>query len=219
MSNSEMKNHYEILGLNPGATDDEIKKAYRKLSVKFHPDKNDGDAYFSAMFRQVNEAYAILSDRTKRIAYDKQRNSHQDIDARARALRQKELDLLEKERQYTRSANESIINQHTNNARPSNPTTREQTMDVKYLKYFFWFVIVGMIWLIGDKDNTRKIQDKPRVTVSHPKRRHKRQTKHVSQPITQNSNADRTPLAKQDINISMDSVGLGDLSISRDSIN
>lgn len=65
-----MKNHYDILGINRNATPDEIKTAYRKLSVKFHPDKNDGEAFFADMFRQINEAYTTLYDVKSRKAYD-----------------------------------------------------------------------------------------------------------------------------------------------------
>jgi hypothetical protein len=65
-----MKNHYDILGVSRTASSAEIKTAYHKLSIKFHPDKNNGEAFFSEMFRQVNEAYIILYDANKRKAYD-----------------------------------------------------------------------------------------------------------------------------------------------------
>jgi curved DNA-binding protein CbpA len=65
-----MKNHYHVLGLSRDATPEQIKTAYRKLSLKFHPDKNEGEDYFSEMFRQVNEAYNILCDATLRKQYD-----------------------------------------------------------------------------------------------------------------------------------------------------
>jgi curved DNA-binding protein len=67
---SQIPNYYERLGLNSNATSDEIRSAYRKLSIKFHPDKNDGDSHLSGMFRQINEAYQILSDTNKRKEYD-----------------------------------------------------------------------------------------------------------------------------------------------------
>lgn len=70
-----MKNHYDILGLSEGASLDEIKKAYRKLSIKFHPDKNENDLYFSDMFKRVTEAYETLSDSSKRKAYDRKLKS------------------------------------------------------------------------------------------------------------------------------------------------
>lgn len=65
-----MKNYYEDLGLTPTATDEEIKTAYRKLSLKFHPDKNDGDKYFEELSKKINVAYETLGDKNKRKIYD-----------------------------------------------------------------------------------------------------------------------------------------------------
>ena len=69
-----MKDYYYILGISQNATIDEIKKAYRKLSLKFHPDKNDGDEFFSVRFKEIQEAYEILREDYKRSSYDSQRN-------------------------------------------------------------------------------------------------------------------------------------------------
>jgi len=63
--------YYETLGLQKGASDDDIKKAYRKLAVKYHPDKNPGDKSAEEKFRQATEAYEILKDPQKRAQYDK----------------------------------------------------------------------------------------------------------------------------------------------------
>ena len=52
-----MTDHYKILGINRNASQEDIRSAFRKLSVKLHPDKNDGDRYFANMFVQVREAY------------------------------------------------------------------------------------------------------------------------------------------------------------------
>lgn len=63
--------YYETLGVSRSATADEMKKAYRKLAVKYHPDKNPGDAAAEAKFKEVSEAYDILKDDEKRAAYDR----------------------------------------------------------------------------------------------------------------------------------------------------
>jgi molecular chaperone DnaJ len=62
-----MKNYYDILGVQKGASEEEIKSAFRKLAHKYHPDKKGGD---EAKFKEVSEAYAVLSDKKKRTEYD-----------------------------------------------------------------------------------------------------------------------------------------------------
>jgi len=63
--------YYELLGVNRDATAEELKKSYRKLAVKYHPDKNPGDAEAEAKFKEISEAYDILKDADKRAAYDR----------------------------------------------------------------------------------------------------------------------------------------------------
>jgi curved DNA-binding protein len=63
--------YYSILGVSKNATNDEIKKAYRKLAVKYHPDKNAGKKEAEEKFKQINEAYEVLSDAEKRKKYDR----------------------------------------------------------------------------------------------------------------------------------------------------
>jgi len=65
------RDFYEVLGVDRTASADEIKKAYRKLAIKYHPDKNAGDKEAEAKFKEVAEAYAILSDEQKRQKYDR----------------------------------------------------------------------------------------------------------------------------------------------------
>ena len=67
-----MKNYYKILDVKDNATHDEIKKSFRKLSMKYHPDKNNGD---DIKFKEINEAYEILGDNDERKMYDLKRGA------------------------------------------------------------------------------------------------------------------------------------------------
>lgn len=64
------RDYYEVLGLSKGASKEEIKKAYRKTAMKFHPDKNPGNAEAEAKFKEAAEAYSVLNDEQKRAQYD-----------------------------------------------------------------------------------------------------------------------------------------------------
>ncbi len=80
------KDYYATLGVSKQASEQEIKKAYRKLAVKYHPDKNPGDKQAEEKFKEISEAYAVLSDAEKKKQYDQfgdtgfhQRYSQEDI--------------------------------------------------------------------------------------------------------------------------------------------
>src|SRR3954447_16400760 len=77
MATTEKRDYYEVLGVERGAGLDEIKKAYRKLALKFHPDKNPGDPAAEEKFKEAAEAYGVLSDEEKRARYD--RYGHQGV--------------------------------------------------------------------------------------------------------------------------------------------
>lgn len=67
---SKKRDYYEVLGVDRGASADDIKKAYRKLAIKYHPDQNPGDKVAEEKFKEVSEAYEVLSDPSKRQQYD-----------------------------------------------------------------------------------------------------------------------------------------------------
>ncbi|MBQ1977358.1 MAG: molecular chaperone DnaJ [Ruminococcus sp.] len=67
---ADKRDYYEVMGVAKGATDDEIKKAYRKLAKQYHPDLNPDNKEAEAKFKEVNEAYEVLSDKDKRARYD-----------------------------------------------------------------------------------------------------------------------------------------------------
>ena len=64
------KDYYDVLGVQKGASEDELKKAQRKLAMKYHPDRNSDDTAAEEKFKEASAAYEILSDTSKRNAYD-----------------------------------------------------------------------------------------------------------------------------------------------------
>lgn len=66
-----VKSYYDILQVSKGASDDQIKRAYRKLALKYHPDKNPGNEEANKKFAEISNAYEVLSDNEKRNIYDK----------------------------------------------------------------------------------------------------------------------------------------------------
>ena len=64
------RDYYDVLGVNKSASPEELKSAYRKLAVKYHPDKNPGDKSAEDKFKEASEAYGVLSDKSKKENYD-----------------------------------------------------------------------------------------------------------------------------------------------------
>ncbi|EKD92119.1 MAG: hypothetical protein ACD_29C00174G0002, partial [uncultured bacterium] len=67
---TSQRDYYEVLGVSKSASDEEIKKSYRRLAMKHHPDRNQNDKTAEAKFKEAKTAYEILSDKSKRAAYD-----------------------------------------------------------------------------------------------------------------------------------------------------
>jgi molecular chaperone DnaJ len=78
------RDYYEVLGVERQATEEDIKKSYRKLALKFHPDRNPGDKVAEESFKELGEAYEVLSDSQKRAAYDQY--GHAAFDSRTRGF-------------------------------------------------------------------------------------------------------------------------------------
>ncbi|WP_234111047.1 J domain-containing protein [Chryseobacterium sp. R2A-55] len=108
-----MKDYYYFLGIKSNASDEDIKKAYRKLSLKYHPDKNPNDDFFSDRFREIQEAYEMLSEPERRRIYDEnlahlQRSYRPTLPPSIRTFSANKI--------RVKKGEEVIINWHTNNA-------------------------------------------------------------------------------------------------------
>src|SRR5512141_1332287 len=75
------RDYYEVLGVERSVGEEEVKKAYRRLALKYHPDKNPGDKAAEESFKELGEAYEVLSDQQSRAAYDQY--GHAAFDRRA----------------------------------------------------------------------------------------------------------------------------------------
>jgi hypothetical protein len=122
-----MKNYYYILGLQENVTLDDIKFAYRKLSKKFHPDMNGGDKFFEDRFKDIQEAYEVLSDEARRKLYDIDLNSFIKVTSSG----QKE-------------------NTRENEVNKQSKTTKAKTSKSGYKLFFSLLFIILLIILLGN---------------------------------------------------------------------
>ena len=67
---ADKRDYYEVLGVDKSVNDEDLKRAYRKLAMQYHPDRNPDNKEAEAKFKEINEAYAVLSDAEKRKKYD-----------------------------------------------------------------------------------------------------------------------------------------------------
>jgi len=81
---AQTKDYYAVLGMPASATQDEIKKQYRKLAAKHHPDKNQNDPKAAERFKEISEAYQVLGDAEKRKQYDQMRQLARSADSARR---------------------------------------------------------------------------------------------------------------------------------------
>ncbi|HMC27188.1 MAG TPA: molecular chaperone DnaJ [Verrucomicrobiae bacterium] len=125
------RDYYEILGIDRNASDEEIKKSYRKLAIKFHPDKNPGDKTAEEKFKEIGEAYEALSDPQTRAAYDQY--GHAAFDPRMRGPRAGGFhDPFEIFREaFGGAGSGSIFDELFGGAR-SDPTAPERGRDLRY---------------------------------------------------------------------------------------
>lgn len=169
-----MTTFYDILGIAPSASKDDIKKAYRKLSIKFHPDKNDGDVYFTQMFRQVNDAYNALINDEERKRYDLQLQDHGQSRSHAERLKNLEKELAYKEQLLKKKERDNFLQRQ----RPQQPKTNRSSnssqdfpIKIKHVKYFLWVVIVGFVIAIGSGKSSNELpRNKPTPTVKKQKK-------------------------------------------------
>lgn len=180
-----MRTYYDILGISNDASKEEIKKAYRKLSIKFHPDKNEGDEYFSQMFRQVNDAYTLLSDDAKRKNYDQHLKEQAWSEIEKQRLFQKERELNRRESELNRPRSQSkFATENINN--PPVKASHSGTFQLKiyHVKYFLWVVIAYLCYSIGSSGADKNVSsEKSHTQQTSSRKKHrkkKRKSNHAS---------------------------------------
>jgi len=185
-----MASYYSILGIAQDASTEEIKKAYRKLSLKFHPDKNDGDEYFTQMFKQVNAAYNTLIDTNKRATYDYQLREHGNAKLNAERLKKLEEELAYREQllRQTRAISNHAPRQNppTENQKTNAKSSSISSIKIWHVKNFLWLVILFLILAFAVKKSDTKSAVKQQKLADKPKSKgkHKKKKKQKLQHLT-----------------------------------
>jgi curved DNA-binding protein CbpA len=143
-----MKNYYDILGLKETASKEEVRTAYRKLSMKMHPDMNAEDAFFSEFFKNLNEANEILSNDAKRADYDRKLRNHitaeQELKRKEEEIRRKEEALYRKQWQQQQQKKQPQTT-------ASNPQPAPQFIEPKKTDWRFIVnvLVIANLFLLG----------------------------------------------------------------------
>lgn len=139
------------MGIAPNATKEQIKSAYRKLSMKFHPDKNDGDFYFETMFKNINEANEILSDDKKRANYNFQfkqfTESKNNNFADQAEMRRKEEELRRKQEELYQKEQELKRQQHRSQSPAPPPVASQTEPEFDWGKVSNFFILLNVLLL------------------------------------------------------------------------
>jgi len=126
-----MRDYYYILGISHISTEIEIKSAYRKLSIKFHPDKNGGDKFFEERFKEIQEAYETLSNTTKRKSYDNNLRMFKNSDGNAAKLKQFEEELKVKFENELRKKEDEIKKKYKSQERNLEEELKRKEDEIK----------------------------------------------------------------------------------------
>lgn len=152
-------NFYEILEIHEMASSDEIKKAYKHLATKYHPDKHDNDSFFEKKFKELNEAYSTLSDSQKRKDYDFQLNATKSEKSKKSynvvdELLRKEKELDKKAKHILYASEEIVINKLYINVKGKSYPLKEidavtiNKDESKRNTWAWFFLVTGLLTII-----------------------------------------------------------------------
>lgn len=157
MENFKNKDYYQILGVNPHATQKEIKSAYRTLARKYHPDVNPGNKMSEIKFKEIGEAYSVLTDENKRKQYDL-----------LKGVKRTAPNQTNNTQQAKKQANSAYSEQKS--TKESNSRSENQFDDKKSFNNVFSDILNGIFKKVKDTDTTVKTEKQPEYTIFPPKR-------------------------------------------------